>query len=87
LKTIVEQVRILHDLGILEHLNERYPNSFSHSQMKLAELVAKILIRKPRTIQRIINALYSSEKADKNYPSETSRTKAIIDVLNANESS
>lgn len=85
LKTQKEQIRLLHDLGILDYLTDKYPNTLGKSKNQLATLVGQILKLERASIQPTINALYSKDYS-KNHPSETPKTKAIIANLNANES-
>lgn len=85
LKTKLEQVRLLNDLGIIDFLINKYPSTLKGNNNQVADLISKILKDKQKTIQPIVNALIN-DNAGKNYPKETLNTKAIIDRLNSNES-
>ena len=82
-KTNKEQIRLLYDLGVIKFLKDSYPSSMQ-STNALAKLLASILRQQSTSIQPTLNALLS-DSVNKNYPKESSRTKSIIDQLNANE--
>lgn len=84
LKTQQEQIRLLHDIGVIEFLQDKFKATLKGNNNQTAELIAKFLKLKSTSIQPTINALLSNN-VNKNYPKETPRTKAIIDLLNANE--
>ncbi|MFD1551710.1 hypothetical protein DNU06_02590 [Putridiphycobacter roseus] len=84
LKTINDRIRLLSDLGIIEHLKNKYPNSFRDVN-PLADIISKILVENKTSVQPSLNSLLNDNSSNKNYPKENSRTKAIIDTLNANE--
>ncbi len=85
LTTQKEQIRLIYDLGIIDFLQNKYPKTLNNNNSQVAHLVSKILKLKYISVQPSINELLS-DKVGKNYPKETSKTKAIIDKLNANES-
>lgn len=83
LSTQNEQIRLLYDLGIIDHLKQTYPESFRHVN-PLAKVIAIILKLNHTSISPSLSALIN-DNANKNYPKETPKTKALIDQLNANE--
>ncbi len=84
LKTQKEQIRLLYDLGIIDFLQKEFEETLKGNENQTASLIAKILKLKTTSIQPTLNALLSNN-VNKNYPSKTPTTKAIIDKLNANK--
>lgn len=84
-KTQKDQIRLLYDLGIIDFLVGKYPNSLKHSQNQVSKLISKIINVNNNSIQPTINALLS-DTVNKNYPKQTTSIKSIIDNLDANES-
>ena len=85
LKTIKEQIRLLYDLGVIDHLVGKYPNSLNDNNNQVAKLISQIIKSPQTTTQPYVNALLNDTASDRNYPKETSRTKSIINDLDVNE--
>jgi len=84
IKTQKEQVRLLYDLGVIDFLKEKYPNTLRNSENQVSKLVSKIINANNSSIQPTVNALLS-DTVNKNYPKQTNSIKSIIDKLDANE--
>jgi hypothetical protein len=84
LKTQQEQIRLLYDLGIINYLQKEFKATLKGNNNQTALLISQILKLKHGSVQPTLNALLSNN-VNKNYPTETTRTKAIINQLNANE--
>lgn len=84
LKFITEQIRLIYDLGVIDFLQDKYKATLKGNNSQTAKLISQILKLEYRTVQPTINSLISGNY-DNHYPKKTSKTKAIIDQLNANE--
>jgi hypothetical protein len=86
LTTQKEQIRILYELGIIEHLQNKYKNSLKGSINQTANLISKFLKLERSSVQPTLNALLNDDAKNKNYPKMTQSVKSIIDKLYSNES-
>lgn len=86
-ESVSEQIRLIYELGILDHLKKQYPDTLGKSNNALAGLIAKFLnssknVKIPTTtIQPIVNALIKDDASSKNYPKKSPRIKVIIESL------
>jgi len=86
LKTQKEQIRLLHELGIIDFLIGKYPATLKGNNNQVSDLLSKVLKLTTKNIQPTVNALLTDNIKSKNYPNKTSSINAIIDKLNSNES-
>ena len=84
LKFTTEQIRLLYDLGVIDFLQNKFKATLKGNNSQTAKLISQILKEKHSTVQPTINSLLTNT-TNKNYPTQTPKTKAIIDKLNANE--
>jgi hypothetical protein len=82
LKTLNEKIILLYELGIIDFLIKKYPNTLKGNNNQVAELLSKIIGGK---LQPSVNALLTDNRTNKNYPKLTNKVKAIVDSLNSNE--
>lgn len=85
LNTQQEQIRLLYDLGIINYLQNEFKATLKGNNNQTALLISQILKLGHSSVQPTLNALLSDNKKNRNYPKITQRTKAIIELLNANE--
>ena len=85
LTTQKESLRLLYDLGVLDFLKTKYPQTF-RSNHQLSNLLEKILQIKKDSLQGSTNDLLNENTGSKNYPKESKKTKSIMDSLNSSES-
>jgi len=86
LKNIKDRVRLLHELGVLESLQKKFPNSFQTSINALAVIVSKFMGADHRTVYPYVRCLIEDLNEDKHYPKYTPKVKAIMAQINSNES-
>lgn len=84
LKTQKEQIRLLYDLGIIDFLIKKYPNTLKNNNSQIAILISKVLKQNKTSIQPSLSALLN-DTVNKNYPKQTESIKSILDKLNSNE--
>jgi hypothetical protein len=81
-----EQIRLLHELGVIEFLIDRYPNSLKNSKNQTAQLIARILRVGGTSVQPTLNALLNDDASSDKYPKLSTSVNLIIKALNAAES-
>ena len=86
LKTQKEQIRLLYELGIIDFLQNKYPNSLKNNNNQTADLISKFLKIDRSSVQPTLNALLIDSASNKNYPKITSSINSILAKLNSNES-
>lgn len=86
LTTLIEQIRLMYDLGVIEFLQEKYKATLKGNPNQTAILIAQILKRQKDSVQPTMNALLTDMTTSKHYPKVSPKTKAIIDRLDAYES-
>jgi hypothetical protein len=85
LKTQKEQIGLLYELGVIGFLQDKYSNTLKGNNNQTAKLIAQILKLERSSIQPTVNALLNNN-TDKNSLKESNKIKAIIDLLNSNQS-
>jgi hypothetical protein len=83
LKSQKEKIRLLYDLGVIDFLQEKWPNALKNPN-RVAQLIADMYGFQRRSIASSVRLLLKEEQGD-HYPAPTKRTKAIIAQLNASE--
>lgn len=81
-----EQIRLLYELGVIEFLINRYPNSLKNSKNQTAQLIARILKVGGTSVQPTLNALLNDDASSDKYPKRSTSVDLIIKALNAAES-
>jgi hypothetical protein len=75
-----EQVRLLVDLGIVEHLQGKYPSALRTTN-SVANLLDTLLRSKRSSIQPCLNAMLTDNFTSKSYPKESVRVKSVLKEL------
>lgn len=72
-----DKVRLLHELGIIDQLEIKYPYIKGNGQ-RITKLIMHFLDIKETSLQPIINALIHNNESDKNFPHLKQTVKNVI---------
>lgn len=77
---IKDKVAMLIELGIIEHLIDKYPY-LENNALRITKLLSQFLNIKENSLKKIINAFVTDNKSLSDYPEITTKVKSVIDKL------
>jgi hypothetical protein len=76
--SITEKIRLLQELGIIDHLKEKHPNL---KPADYARLLHYFIDEKETSIKPVITSLINNDASNRNYPTKSERIDNILNKL------